>query len=243
MWDRKELKAKGKAAFRANYWKCVIVALILSLLVGGAAAGGSGSMKDATDDSGEPTFEETFEALTPDEQEVAVKIFAAVIGALAVFGLIASVVKILVFNPLKLGADIFFYRNSEAPAEVGEMLYGFKNGYGRVVLTLFLRDLFTELWMLLFIVPGVIKALSYSLTPYILADNPDLSATEAITLSRKMMNGHKMDVFMLWLSFIGWMILNALTCGLVGVFWVNPWMCATDAEVYKTIKAQYVPAE
>ena len=240
MWNRKELKAKGKAAFRANYWKCVIVALILAALIGGAASSAAGTQSGRDTASAEVTLQETMENLTTEEQSIAIAIIS---GTLAVVVVVSFAMKVLVFNPLKVGANLFFYRNSDAPAQLGEILYGFKNGYGRVVAAMFLRDLFIGLWSLLFVIPGFVKAISYSLTPYILADYPDMSATEAITLSRKMMNGHKMNVFVLYLSFFGWEILSAVTCGLVGVFWVNPWMNATDAELYKAIKAEYRPVE
>ena len=104
---------------------------------------------------------------------------------------------------------------------------------------MFLRDLFVALWTLLFIIPGIVKMYAYSLVPYILAENPEMSGTEAIKLSNEMMKGHKWKAFVLDLSFLGWLLLSVLTLGLVGIFFANPYVYATDAELYKAIKADY----
>ena len=103
---------------------------------------------------------------------------------------------------------------------------------------MFLTNLFTALWSMLFLIPGIIKAYSYQMVPYILKDHPELSATETITLSRKMMDGNKWKAFLLDLSFIGWLVLGVLTFGLVLVFYTAPYMYSTDAALYETIKAE-----
>ena len=84
---------------------------------------------------------------------------------------------------------------------------------------------------------GIIKAYSYRMVPYILKEHPELSGTKAITLSRQMMNGHKWNAFVLDLSFIGWIILSALTLGILHIFYVGPYIQATDAELYEALKA------
>ena len=91
--------------------------------------------------------------------------------------------------------------------------------------------LYTFLWSLLFIIPGIVKSYSYAMTPYILLDRPELSATDAIKESEKMMNGHKMELFILDLSFIGWILLSMLTCGIL-VLYVEPYMMATKSAFY-----------
>ncbi len=98
-----------------------------------------------------------------------------------------------------------------------------------------LVTLYTFLWSLLFIIPGIVKSYSYAMTPYILLDRPELSATDAIKESEKMMNGHKMDLFILDLSFIGWILLSMLTCGIL-VLYVEPYMEATRAAFYLELK-------
>lgn len=290
MWDRKELKARGKVAFKANYWKCVLVALLLVLLVAGSAgyAGSSagnqansvsGTTEGQIDVNGQQldvktedgklivngvTYENPQDAITavgeatnaspediatinnaitavqenPEEAKAAFAIIGAIIvGVVLIALLVSSALRIFVINPLEVGCQGFFTRNAEAPAELGEMKRGF-HPYWRTVGAMFLRGLFLCLWTLLFIVPGVIKHYSYMMVPYILAEDPTIGGKEAITLSRRMMDGQKWNAFVLDLSFLGWFLLSALTLGLVGVFYANPFYYATKAELYRELKAQ-----
>ena len=108
--------------------------------------------------------------------------------------------------------------------------------YSKIVLTMFLNDLYIFLWTLLFIFPGLVKSYSYRMVPYIITEHPELEPNEAITISRNMMYGHKWDTWILDLSFIGWNILNYMTFGILGIFYVNPYICATDAQIYKILK-------
>ncbi len=110
--------------------------------------------------------------------------------------------------------------------------------YLRNAIAMFLMYLFTVLWTLLFIVPGIVKGLAYSLTPYIVKDNPELSPNEAINLSVKMMKGHKFDLFYMYLSFIGWILLAMLTLG-VGLLWVIPYLQTTMAAFYQDVRNDY----
>ena len=109
----------------------------------------------------------------------------------------------------------------------------FKEGF----LQLFLRNLFTALWSLLLIVPGIIKSFSYAMTPFILADHPELTAKEAIRRSMELMDGHKGELFVLNLTFLGWTLLNVLTLG-IGSFWLNPYMNAAYAAFYRELLAE-----
>ncbi len=99
----------------------------------------------------------------------------------------------------------------------------------------FLVGLFTYLWSLLFIIPGIVKAYSYSMALYILAENKGKAALECINESKEMTNGHKMDLFVLSLSFIGWFLLVGITFG-IAYIWVGPYMQATFANAYVTLK-------
>ena len=110
--------------------------------------------------------------------------------------------------------------------------------YWHKVWGMFLMYLFIVLWSFLFIIPGIIKAFSYAMTPYILEENPELSANEAIDRSRAMMKGHKFDLFWLFLSFIGWFFLSLLTLG-IGGLWLGPYMQTATAAFYEDVKADY----
>ncbi len=101
-----------------------------------------------------------------------------------------------------------------------------------------LMYIFIMLWSLLFVIPGIIKTFSYAMTPYILEENPELSANQAIDRSRAMMKGHKFDLFYLWLSFIGWGILCMFTFG-IGFIWLMPYIQTANASFYEDVKAEY----
>ncbi len=116
---------------------------------------------------------------------------------------------------------------------IGNVFDGFNYFWGAFKVT-FLTSLFTFLWTLLFIVPGIIKAYSYSMALYIYADNPDMGALDAINKSREIMNGHKMDLFVLMLSFIGWGLLSVITFGIVGIYAI-PYISATYAGFYRSL--------
>ena len=99
----------------------------------------------------------------------------------------------------------------------------------------FLVGLFTFLWSLLFVIPGIIKTFSYSMSMYILAENKEKPALECINESKAMTNGHKMELFVLGLSFIGWMLLGSLTLG-IAYIWIIPYMETTYVNAYYSLK-------
>ena len=118
--------------------------------------------------------------------------------------------------------------------EVKNCFDGFDDFFSAFKVT-FLVGIYTFLWSLLFIIPGIVKGYSYSMALYVLADNKGKSARECIEESKAMMEGHKMELFVLDLSFIGWYLLCSLTCGLAFLY-VAPLLNATHANVYETIK-------
>ena len=231
MWNRKELKEKGKLAFKANYWWCVLVSVII-MAVTGAAGGSSNSGASGGNDE----FAASLQAASSQSGMSIGAVVAAVLGILAVGMIIGLLIKLFVCNPIEVGGCRFFVANSEGNGQIGDVVAAFKNGYVNVALTLFLRDLFISLWSLLLIVPGIIKAYEYRMVPYILAEDPTIDHKEAFAKSKAMMTGQKWNAFVLDLSFIGWGILSVFTCGILGIFYVNPYVQATNAELYNTLK-------
>jgi len=145
------------------------------------------------------------------------------------------ILSMVLSGPFLLGLAQYFIkfaRNDAAPVET--LFAGFKNFTSSFVLYL-LISIYTFLWTLLLIVPGIIAALSYSQSYYIMNDNPNISAMEAIEISKKMMDGHKSRLFMLQLSFIGWLIVSCLTFG-IGFLWLNPYYHLTMANFYEDLK-------
>ena len=213
MFDRKQLKEYGKRAFKSNYWPCVIAALILSIAVTGIASfNGYNAQSTTSQDQSTITF-----------------VAAVSISAISLLGY-------LMLKPLETGGKSFFLKNSDGNASLSEFAKGYKENFFNGVLTYFLRDLFIALWGLLLIVPGIMKAYSYRMVPYILAENPTIGAKEALDRSAKMMDGYRMEAFKLDLSFIGWYIVGILTFGLGVALYANPYRFATDAELYKEIR-------
>lgn len=136
--------------------------------------------------------------------------------------------------PLALGlcnAMLALLRNGERQITSNMFSLGF-SPYWKKVWGMTLMAIYIFLWSLLFMIPGIIKAFSYAMTPFILNDNPELSANEAIDRSRAMMKGHKFDLFYLYLSFLGWFLLALLTCG-IGFLWLVPYVEGAVASFYQ----------
>lgn len=239
-WNRKELKEKAKLRLKANYWKAVLVGLI-TLLLGGTAsvsdrfssAGSSAETSGATGSSMAGAIPHI-----PLAGIIAIGIFAVVFMLIAVA--IGLLLKAMFFNPLEIGQDRFFYKNLEEKAEIKEVCYAFDRGYKNSVKVMFFRDLYTFLWTLLFIIPGIVKAYEYRMIPYILGENPNMEMSEAFAMSKQMMTGNKWRAFVLDLSFILWEILGVCTLGILSVFYVGPYRCLTAAGLYQALKEEHM---
>ncbi len=248
MWTRRELKERAKDAFKANYWRCVLVAFILALLVGGGA--GSSVRTNNQNSYTQEQQQAIHELATESESDLQRTFFSLVDQAarrqnspitisLGGLGLVGLALSLLVFNPLIVGCYRFFLQNSRRDGDLKHLGAGFQENWGNVILTMFLKNLFLALWTLLFIVPGIVKSYSYRMVPYLLKEHPELSGTQAITLSRRMMKGHKGEAFVLDLSFLGWVLLSVLTAGILHIFYVGPYIEATNAELYRAITEAY----
>ena len=115
-----------------------------------------------------------------------------------------------------------------------ENLFAYFSYWKTTVAARFLRNIYVLLWSLLFIIPGIMASLSYAMTNYILAENPEISASEAITLSKQMMDGNKWRLFCLEFSFIGWSLLCGFTLG-IGYLWLTPYQQAARAAFYREV--------
>lgn len=226
MWTRAELKDNAKKFFKFNYWKMVLVTFILALVGGGGS--GSGFSVSYTRNF---TFDE--HSVSPAEMMGFMTVFFT---AFIIIMILALALGLFVANPLLVGAQRFFVVSHYQKARLDELGYAFSNCYMNVVKTMFLKGLFTFLWSLLLIIPGIIKEYEYRMIPYILAENPGIDYRDAFAASKKMMDGNKWKAFVLDLSFLGWSILSAFTCGILGIFYVNPYVYMTNAELYVALK-------
>ena len=148
------------------------------------------------------------------------------------------IVGLVVVGPLTVGLSYYLIDivESDSKGDQFELLIeGFKKSLATSIIANLLVMIFTFLWFLLFIIPGIIKSLAYSMTPYIIADNPDIEPMDAIDKSREMMHGNKMRLFFLYFSFIGWFLLSALTLG-VGFIFLMPYIQTTVANFYVDLR-------
>ena len=250
-FKRKDLKRNAKAALKNYYWLAFLACLIVFLIAGAVGSGpavtttqqvmqqqSSGALPttedvaipdEMTDVDSAPDFTTAVtDALAGSSEGVSVAV-----GKSAPY---AGLLAILVANIMEIGNGWFFVNGRRnGKAELGDLFQGFKEKYGRNVITLFLRGIYTFLWSLLLVIPGIVKSYEYSMIPYILADNPEMSRHEAFVESKRLTKGNKWRLFKLDLSFIGWIILAIIPFGL-GLFFLAPYMEATKAEAYQFLK-------
>ncbi len=254
MWSRVNLKENAKAILHQSYWKSVVAALVLGISARGLSGNSGisarapitrfranfqtpntadfeGDIEGFFDSGADAVFEQLFPF-------VAFGVAIVVLVAIA----IGLAVRFFVFSPLEVGAHRYFVVNHAMPGNtsLSELFFPFSKGYLNVVKVQFWKSLFLFLWTLLLVVPGIIKSYSYRLVPYILAEEPEMDSKEAFRLSMAMMEGNKMDAFVLDLSFIGWHFLNIFTFGLLGLFYVSPYQAQTNTELYATLRDQYL---
>lgn len=155
----------------------------------------------------------------------------------AVLG-ISSFVSFLLFGAVMVGVSAMalrLVRDPAGPVHLEDLFYGFIGGrFGRSFATGFLVTVFTALWSLLFVIPGIVKTYSYAMSYFISLDHPELSSNDCITESRRMMDGQKMRLFLLDLSFLGWYIVGALCLG-IGTLWVDAYHRMARANFYEEL--------
>lgn len=164
-------------------------------------------------------------------------IILSVVNVIPAVGQLACIV---VTGPISYGLSAMFLKQARDghPMQFTELFNGFTEDFLQTFLIGLMTSIFTALWSLLLVIPGIVKAYSYSMAYYVKADNPDYTWNECINESKAMMKGHKADLFIQDLSFIGWMIVGALCIG-VGTLWVIPYQQATRAQFYNEIAHSY----
>ncbi len=267
MWTRRELKEKAKQRVKLNYWRCVLGALLLSVIGLGAGTGSTSRMyswiqgdEKAYYEDDENYFDENegldeamsrlgeWCATMPDGSIDAGKGIALMFFIifflmmffiiLAVMLLIVLPLEILIVNPLEVGVRRFFAKNLKGEANLREVCFAFDHHYKNAVKIMFFRGLYVFLWSLLFLIPGIVKAYEYRMIPYLIAENPEISKEEAFAQSHALMEGNRWKAFILDLSFLGWYILSGMTFGILGMFYVNPYAAQAKAALYQKLKEQ-----
>lgn len=169
---------------------------------------------------------------------VAALIYSAIAGGLSSIPFLGWIGSLIIGLPVGYGFVILMFGVIKGVDEIdlGILFEGFQD-FSRILGTKLLQTIYTLLWSLLLVIPGIIKCYSYALTDYILKENPELRNNAAIEKSMAMMAGHKMKLFLLDLSFIGWAILCLLTLGL-GLLFLQPYMQVSRAAFYEDLKLE-----
>ena len=205
--ENHEIRAQSRSILTGNWGMAVLVILVFGIITGVGGSSGSSASGDGGWFSG------------------------IIIGLVALGSILAVAYTILVANVIDYGSSVTFLKlGREGKIAFENLFLGFKD-YGRVVATMFVRNLFIFLWTLLLIIPGIIKAYAYGMTEYILIDNPNIDALSAVTKSKEMMNGWKGKLFLLDLSLIGWWFLCLFTCG-IGFLWLGAYFKTNRAVFY-----------
>lgn len=243
MLSRQKYKEDAKASLRKSYLPGVGVSAVSNIAAG--LPGGFYGVFAAT-----VFFPAMIAALnppaygfvdisTPTRQDISTVIamyggmfFLAFIGMLALTFFISL--------PFFVGEIRFYCRNRRGQARFDDILFSFRDGnFPNITAAMALSYVYTLLWSLLLVIPGIVKAISYSMVPFILSDNPEIGAARAVKLSMAMTQGHKWDIFVLYLSFIGWFFLCGLTFG-IGYFFLAPYFFATLSELYADLRGKTI---
>lgn len=228
-----DFRERARNALSGNWGVAVGTGFVASLLGAytalGNSSGGSSSSSDLSD--------EDIALLTEEIPQEVLLIIATILGIIAIVAVIYAIATFIIGGPITLGYVKFNLDMVNGYRPSFSDLFSQFHRFGEGFLLQFLRGLFIFLWTLLLIVPGIIATYSYAMAPYILYENPGMSANDAITESKKMMDGNKWRLFCLSFSFIGWQLLSIFTLGILNL-WINPYMEAAYAAFYEELKRE-----
>lgn len=217
--DERNTRAIAREKIRGNWGKSVLAGF-LAYWLGGLIAG--------TNSINLNILEDVSESLPAEVLRI--------ILILLFFIVLIALVNFIIGGTIQLGYARFLLNQHDGKNYSVKDLFSQFHRFGTGFSQAFLTSLYVILWTMLFIVPGLIKAYSYAMTPFILADHPEMTADEAITASRNLMDGHKGELFVLGLSFFGWNLLCVFTLGIASL-WVTPYINAAYAAFYRKLTA------
>lgn len=225
MLTSKELRVKAWNSLKGKYWRAFLVILVLGLLasIGTSLETGSQNLTDMLN------------LVDPSEMDETMELGAAVVGTIAtVMAVVGMAISLFVGNAADVGLAHYFILNTDSKPSFADAFYGFKVKYLRNIGTLLLVGIKIVLWSCLLLIPGIIKSVEYSIIPYILADDAEITSKEAFRKAKEMM-GNKWRLCKLYISFFGWFVLCVVTCGL-GTPFLLPYVSAANAEFYAELK-------
>ncbi len=233
-----DFRAKAREALSGNWGKAVGVGFVASLLGAATTAAGGGSGNGGGNGGGESSGIESItelDGIIPTEFQVG---FMLLLSVLAFVGIVFTILHFTVGGAVTLGYVKFNLNLVDRKQASFADLFSEFHRFGAGFLMQLLRGIYTFLWSLLFVFPGIYAAYGYAMTPYILLENPEMTANEAITKSKELMDGNRWRLFCLELSYIGWNLLCALFTLGIGYFWLIPYMETSFAAFYREIKAE-----
>ncbi len=204
----------GRQSLAGNWWLSVLICFVASLFAGG------GFRLEWREDA--ESILQLYPALEP------------AVTALSIYAAISGIVSFLIGGTVTLGKCRFFLDLHDRKPLQFQTLFSQFHQFGNGFCLQLLTGIFTTLWTLLFIIPGIVAACRYAMAPYIQAEHPEYTAMESIRASKAMMIGHKWEYFCLIMSFLGWILLCALTLG-IGDFFLRPYVAASDAAFYRQL--------
>jgi len=220
-----DIRSRARANL-AGEWASAVAVCLVAFLLGGAMIANNFLPEITFKWHGEiTTLEDALTALTTLSHRFGGATFS--IGAL-------GLAEFILGGVIQLGyAKYLLKQHNRHDHSIHDLFSEFER-FGQGFAQKFLRGLYSTLWGLLFIIPGIVKTYSYAMTPFIMAEHPNLTAQEAISASKDLMDGHKWELFVLRLSFIGWSFVAALTMNL-GNLVLNPYKNAAEAAFYRQI--------
>lgn len=233
-----ELRADARKALKGHWFIAFIASLIASMVGGLSSTGGSVSVEFRFGDSQLPPLDQMIGPVDPDVLEQILKMYSFMLSWMTVMAIlmsIYSIIYLIIGSAVSVGYSKFNISLIDGNKPRLAQLFECFNKWTTAVASRILTSIFITLWSLLFVIPGIIASFSYAMTPFVLAENPGMTATAAITESKILMQGNKWRLFCLELSFIGWYILGVLTFG-IAYIWVIPYHQAAMAAFYRDIK-------
>ena len=257
-----DFREKARRALDGNWGKAVGVGFVASLLgaatLAAGGGGGSGRGSDTAGTAPAPGVEmgvvenEAYVGLAgfdlssidsiadlngiiPTEYHVT---FMVILSVLSFIGIVFAIVHFVLGGAITLGYVKFNLNLVDHKPATFAQLFSEMHRLGTGILMQLLRGIYTFLWSLLFVIPGIYAAYGYAMTPYILQENPEMTANEAIGKSKELMDGNRWRLFCLEISFIGWSLLCVLFTLGIGFLWLSPYMEASFAAFYREIKAE-----
>ena len=247
MWTRVELKNYAKGFLRKHYWKAFLVCLIFTLLAGDGGSNSSNNDNSTNINIESPSqyeqqliLDKSTNNIIRDAGREGFKLFGFFPGifigsTIFAFVLILWIITLFIGPLITVGKNRFFLNGFQGDVNIRYVFSAFnRDEFWDIFKCLFITRLKNILWYFLLIIPGIVKSYEYSMVPYLLTTDTNLTSSEAIEISRGLTDGHKWDMFVLDWSFLGWNILGALLFG-IGIFFVTPYYEATLARLYNVL--------